>query len=44
MTPLRRYIRPLPEPRSWRIRDVIADTVICVGIFALPYLMLFGGQ
>lgn len=46
MTPLRRYIRQLPEPRRWRIRDVVAETIVCVFIFALPYafLVIFGGQ
>lgn len=46
MNPLRPYIAPPPEPRRWRIRDTVAETLVCIGIFALPYafLIIFGGQ
>ena len=46
MNPIRPFITPPPEPRRWRIRDVVADTLVCGGIFAMPFafLIIFGGQ
>ena len=32
MNPIRPFITPPPEPRRWRIRDVVADTLVCGGL------------
>lgn len=46
MNPIRPFITTPPEPRRWRIRDVVADTLVCGGIIAMPFvfIIIFGGQ